>query len=100
MALADHVAAVAHKGWVFFDRGIVEAASALEALTGEPVLRALCMTHRYHRRIFMAPPWPDIYVTDTDRKHGFDAAVVELSPLHGDLSGTGVWGVVPGRRRR
>lgn len=81
IALADHVAAVEQKGWVFFDRGLVDAASALEVLTGEPVLRPLCMTHRYHRRIFMAPPWLDIYVTDTDRKHGFDAAVVEYHRL-------------------
>jgi predicted ATPase len=81
MALADHVAAVEQKGWVFFDRGLVDAASALEALIGEPVLRPLCMTHRYHRRMFMAPPWPDIYVTDMDRKHGFDAAVVEYRRL-------------------
>ncbi|WP_245278109.1 AAA family ATPase [Methylosinus sp. PW1] len=43
IALADHVAAVEQKGWVFFDRGLVDAASALEALTGEPVLRPLCM---------------------------------------------------------
>lgn len=66
---------------MFFDRGLVDAASALEALTGDPVLRSLCMTHRYHRRMFMAPPWPEIYVADADRKHGFDAAVAEYDRL-------------------
>lgn len=29
----------------------------------------------------MAPPWPEIYVTDADRKHGFDAAVAEYDRL-------------------
>lgn len=81
MALADRAAAASHAGWVFFDRGLVDAASALEALTGEPILRPLCMTHRYHSRIFIAPPWPEIYVTDADRKHGFDAAVAEYDRL-------------------
>lgn len=37
MALADRTTAVDHEGWVFFDRGLVDAASALEALTGDPV---------------------------------------------------------------
>lgn len=81
MALADRAAAMSHAGWVFFDRGLVDAASALEAMTGEPVLRPLCMTHRYHPRMFMTPPWPEIYVTDADRKHGFDAAVAEYDRL-------------------
>lgn len=81
MALADRITAQDHGGWVFFDRGLVDAASALEALTGDPALRSLCMTHRYHRRMFMAPPWPEIYVTDADRKHGFDAAVAEYDRL-------------------
>lgn len=83
MALSDHaaVAAAAQEGWVFFDRGLVDAASALEALTGDPVLRPLCTAHRYHPRMFMAPPWPEIHVTDPDRRHGFDAAVAEHERL-------------------
>lgn len=32
----DATAAEPHSGWVFFDRGLVDAASALEALTDEP----------------------------------------------------------------
>lgn len=64
-------------GWVFFDRGLIDAASALEALTGEPVLRPICAAHRYHRRVFMTPPWPEIYVTDPERRHGFEAATAE-----------------------
>lgn len=81
MALADRMSVADHEGWVFFDRGLVDAASALEALTGDPIMRSLCMEHRYHQRMFMAPPWPDIYVTDADRKHGFDAAMAEYDRL-------------------
>ncbi|WP_041927067.1 AAA family ATPase [Methylocystis sp. SC2] len=81
LALSDHAAATALDGWVFFDRGLIDAASALEALTGEPVLRPLSATHRYHPKMFLAPPWPEIYVTDVDRKHGFDIAVAEYERL-------------------
>ena len=81
VALGDLAAAEAHSGWVFFDRGLIDAASALEAMTGEPAQRALGAAHRYHRRVFMAPPWPEIYVTDPERRHGFDAAAAEYRRL-------------------
>lgn len=81
VALSDHTAAASHDGWVFFDRGLIDAASALEALIGGSILLPLSTAHRYHPRMFLAPPWPEIYVTDTDRKHGFDAAVAEYERL-------------------
>ena len=81
MALADRDSANALDGWIFFDRGLVDAASALQHLTGEPVLGALGRTRRYHRRVFLAPPWPEIYVTDPERRHGLDAALAEYTRL-------------------
>lgn len=81
MALADRVTAEKNRGWTFFDRGLVDAASALENLTGESALRPLCTAHRYHGLVFMTPPWPEIYVTDAERKHGFDEAVAEYDRL-------------------
>ncbi|MBR1162235.1 AAA family ATPase [Bradyrhizobium elkanii] len=81
VALQDVEMAKAHSGWVFFDRGLVDAASALEALTGEPVLHPICSAHRYHRHVFVTPPWPEIYVTDSERRHGFEMAVAEYQRL-------------------
>lgn len=81
VALSDMRSAEVERRWVFFDRGLIDAASALEALTGEPVLHSLSSAHRYHRRVFMAPPWPEIYVTDPERRHGFDAAAAEYQRL-------------------
>jgi predicted ATPase len=89
MALADLEAAQAHSGWVFFDRGLVDAASALEDLTGEPVLAKLGPPHRYHRRVFLAPPWPEIYVTDAERRHGLAAALPEYHRLERDFPALG-----------
>ncbi|MGL3207874.1 AAA family ATPase [Bradyrhizobium sp. BR 1433] len=77
VALQDMEMAKIHSGWVFFDRGLVDAASALEALTGEPMLPPICAALRYHRRVFMTPPWPEIYVTDAERRHTFEIAAAE-----------------------
>jgi predicted ATPase len=81
VALSDREAAQQQPGWVFFDRGLIDAASALEHLTGESVLRLLSFQHRYHPKVFLAPPWPEIYVTDAERRHGFEAGLAEYERL-------------------
>ena len=81
LALADREAASTHAGWVFFDRGLVDAAAALEHATGEPAVRAFGEGRRYHPTVFMAPPWPEIYVSDPERRHGFEAAAAEYERL-------------------
>ncbi|SDS27150.1 Predicted ATPase [Halopseudomonas litoralis] len=81
MALDDHANARRNNKWTFFDRGLIDAASALEELTGEPLLATLGQTHRYHPHVFLAPPWPEIYATDAQRRHGMDAALVEYDRL-------------------
>lgn len=72
MAVADHRAA---RGLTFFDRGVVDAAVALATTTAE---RAddLVARHRYDR-LFLAPPWPDIYEQDADRRHGLATALAD-----------------------
>ena len=81
MALADQAAAGGQPGWVFFDRGLVDAAAALQHMTGEPALETLARPHPYHRRVFLTPPWPEIYGTDPERRHGLGAAMAEYGRL-------------------
>ncbi|MDE1993548.1 MAG: AAA family ATPase [Rhizobiaceae bacterium] len=81
MSIADRAAAASAPGLVFFDRGLIDAASALDHMTGEPVLAALGNSHRYHKRVFLTPPWPEIYVSDNERRHDFPAAVAEYDRL-------------------
>ena len=81
VALADRVTARRLDGWVFFDRGLIDAAAALEHATGEPVLSHLGQLHRYHRRVFLAPPWPEIYRADAERRHDVEAAIAEYERL-------------------
>jgi predicted ATPase len=86
MTLSDLALMATFDGWVFFDRCLVDAASALQYLTGEPVLESLGRTNRYHRLVFLAPPWPEIYVKDRERRHDEAAAIDEYAPTLRSLS--------------
>jgi predicted ATPase len=80
MALADRLNARRLRGWVFFDRSLVDAASALQHLTGEPALDRIAR-HHYQRRVFFTPPWPEIYATDRERRHALQDAIAEYDRL-------------------
>ncbi|KVA05242.1 AAA family ATPase [Burkholderia sp. AU19243] len=71
-----HLARAA-RGPVFFDRGVPDVIGYLR-LTGLPVpahAEAAARRFRYHRRVFIAPPWPEIYAQDTERRQDFAEAV-------------------------
>ncbi|WP_291832811.1 AAA family ATPase [Brevundimonas sp.] len=80
MASADRETAPA-AGWVFFDRSLVDAAAALQHATGEAAVERLGRDHRYNPEVFLTPPWPEIRVTDAERRQGFDEAVREYDRL-------------------
>jgi predicted ATPase len=80
VALDDLKAAQDRPGWVFFDRGLVDAACALEHATGER-LEDVLTARRYHPTVFLVPPWREIFVVDAERQHGFEAAVEEYERL-------------------
>ena len=81
MAIADRMTARTMPGWVFFDRGVVDAAVALEHATGEGVVAPLARAHRYHRKVFLTPPWPEIWTRDSERLHDLDDAEAEYARL-------------------
>jgi predicted ATPase len=81
MALADRKRAAQLDGWVFFDRGLIDAAVHLQHVAGSPALAELGRLHPYNRLVFLAPPWPEIYVNDQERRHDFDAAREECARL-------------------
>jgi predicted ATPase len=57
-------------GTTFFDRGIPDTLcySRLVGLLLEDEILEACRKYRYSERVFLAPPWKDIYATDTERK--------------------------------
>lgn len=81
MASADWHAAAESEDWVFFDRGLVDAGSALEPAAGAPAVDELNGRHSYHRQVFFAPPWPEIYGQDEERQHSFEVAEQEYARL-------------------
>ncbi|MFA7263576.1 MAG: AAA family ATPase [Caulobacter sp.] len=81
--LNQRITAATAGGLAFFDRGIVEPLSGLEQL-GLPVpahFRRAAQVCRYDETVFVAPPWPEIFRADAERRHGFDEAVAEYGPL-------------------
>jgi predicted ATPase len=66
-------------GTVFFDRGIPDTlcyarlVGLSRELENDAV--AMCQAHRYWRRVFLAPPWREIYETDVERRQDFDESV-------------------------
>ena len=86
MAVADRAKALASSAAlssriVFFDRSLIDAAAALEELTGQPSLAALAAQHPYNRTVFMTPPWPEIFVSDAERRHDMASAIHEYERL-------------------
>jgi predicted ATPase len=81
LARSDRRVGDATTGWVFFDRGLVDAAVALQHATCESAVAILEESRRYHLRVFMTPPWPEIFVTDSERRHRFEDAVTEYDRL-------------------
>lgn len=81
LARQDHDAARTLSGPVFFDRGVIDAAVALDHMTKEQALADLAPRYRYANPVFLAPPWPELFVTDAERRHDFASAVAEYDRL-------------------
>lgn len=82
-AIHFHTLARPEKGNVFFDRSLIDAVAALEA-DGRPVpaaYRNAMERRRYAPVVFLAPPWEDLFRSDTERRHGFADAIREYERL-------------------
>lgn len=82
LALDDLNTAQSSSGLVFFDRGLVDALSALSILgKKKPEAIWVSKARAYQRCVFMIPPWPEIYVQDSERRHDFKQALSEYERL-------------------
>jgi predicted ATPase len=84
IAKADYEAAGDNEGWTFFDRGVFDALSGKAEVDGAQMSAALVERYRYHRLVFLTPPWPEIYQTDSQRRHGLGEAEHEYRRLSRD----------------
>jgi predicted ATPase len=57
---------------VFFDRGLMDMHGA-NGVPPSPALTEAIRTRRYNRRVFVFPPWREIYGTDTERRENWSS---------------------------
>lgn len=74
--MRSYRAALALGGPVIFDRGVPDVLGYLR-LSGLPVpahMDRAAQIFRYHHRVFIAPPLPEIFALDAERKQSFAEA--------------------------
>jgi predicted ATPase len=62
---------------IFFDRGLPDTICymKMEKLPISKNLIQLVETFLYNRKVFILPPWKEIYITDAERKQNWEEAV-------------------------
>ncbi|WP_433698805.1 AAA family ATPase [Nocardiopsis sp. CA-288880] len=89
--MRSHREASAWEGPVFCDRGVPDLVGYF-LLRGLPVpahVDRAARRFRYHRRVFVAPPWPEIFTGDAERHQSPEEAerthraMVEAYPAYG-----------------
>ena len=88
--MRSHRLAQGEAGPVFFDRGIPDVLGYL-LMMGRPVpphMAAAASFFRYSRRVFIAPPWPEIFRRDRERRQslaGAERTYEAVAAIYGDL---------------
>jgi predicted ATPase len=76
MDIENFVRHAADPGHVFFDRSVLDALCSLDRITplSESELNTWLSTYRYFPKVFLLPPWKEIYTNDAERDHTFEHA--------------------------
>jgi predicted ATPase len=82
-AMHFYILAKQHGQPVFFDRSMIDNITGMERLgmSMPDYLPRVIERYRYAKRVFMVPPWPEIFAQDTERRHVFAEAVQEFDWL-------------------
>jgi predicted ATPase len=66
-----------------FDRSIVDNIAGIErmGLALPASFRLALQRYRYARRVFMTPPWKELFSGDAERRHSFEDAEAEYAGL-------------------
>ncbi|MEJ6394853.1 AAA family ATPase [Gymnodinialimonas sp. 2305UL16-5] len=89
LSLSDYAEAFALPAPVIFDRGLVDAAVNLAHQEGRALDTSLLAAHPFAQTMFMAQPWPEIYVTDAARRHSLSEGIAEYGRLCAAYSALG-----------
>jgi len=76
MDIENFVHHAAAPGHVFFDRSVLDALCGLDRVTplNESELSMWLSKYQYCSKVFLLPPWKEIYVNDAERNHTFEHA--------------------------
>jgi predicted ATPase len=76
MDIENFVHHAATPGHVFFDRSVLDALCGLDRLTplNEGELSTWLSKYQYFPKVFLLPPWKEIYTNDAERDHTFEHA--------------------------
>lgn len=78
---------------VFFDRGLIDMWGA-NGQPPSPALREAVRTRRYNARVFIFPPWREIYAADAERRQDWPEAEATFDLICAMLDETGYTPVV------
>jgi len=69
---------------LFFDRSLLDSACQIFNCDKNyyDKIKAVTETHRYNNKVFITPPWEEIYQTDTERDQTFKQAVEVYEMLY------------------
>lgn len=68
-------------GTVLFDRGVFDAAVHLVSLGDEDAAMTYMRDYPYDADVINAPPWPELFAEDPERRHSFDEALAEYEAI-------------------
>jgi len=82
-SMHNMITAAATTSHVFFDRSIIDNFNGLERMNGGAPdhIRKAVETFRYSKKVFIAPPWPEMFRSDSERRHTYADAVAEYETL-------------------
>ncbi|MGO1648796.1 MAG: AAA family ATPase [Sphingobacterium sp.] len=83
MGKRDYRRTIKQNGLTFFDRGLPDVIGYLrlcQLKVPEGMLQQ-AEQYRYHQRVFIMPPWPEIYETDQERKQSLSEAVATYDEM-------------------
>ncbi|UNY99951.1 AAA family ATPase [Zhouia spongiae] len=68
---------------VFFDRGFLDAVCYAKLIGSEisEQMESYAKKWRYHKNVFIFPPWRDIYEKDNERKQDWNEAVLTFEKM-------------------
>lgn len=89
--MRSYRAALKLSGPVVFDRGVPDALGYLR-VSGLDIpghMDRAAQIFRYHHRVFVAPPWREIFALDAERKQSFEEAQATYEAMIETYSGLG-----------